>query len=125
MPQMLNEPKPRTFTFTKSGWILRVIASDVCLALLAAILVWFGIVMPVLPSQPWIRYALTIVGLVALYVLFEFMLRALVSGPIVRWMEAHNNRVLPKSSRGKEQKQATNSYPTASDVETAVEQKRA
>ena len=125
MPHRISEEQSRIFTFTRSGWIMRVIASDVCLAVVPAVLIWFKLVIPALPSQAFLRYSLTILGLPGLYIFFEFVLGALVGGPMCGWMKRHDERGLPKSTGGGGGKQVTDRYSTASDVEAAYERKRA
>ncbi len=98
MPQQSSEVGRRIFTFTKSGWIMRAVAADVCLSVLMAVVVWLRLVMPILPSQTWIRYTLTVFGLPVLYVVFEFILGALVSGPLSTWMKRYDEPVVAKSS---------------------------
>jgi hypothetical protein len=81
---------------------MRAIAADVCLSVLITVVVWSRLVMPRLPSQAWIRYSLTVFGLPVLYVVFEFLLGALVSGPLCTWMKRYDEHVLAKSSRTEE-----------------------
>jgi hypothetical protein len=55
----------------------------VCLAIAVTGLVWFTLIIPILPPTRWIRYLLTPVGVVFLYSVAEIVISKLFTDPIV------------------------------------------
>jgi hypothetical protein len=83
--------------FARARWIRRLWALDVCLAVAAAILIWFQFIVPLLPPARWIRYALTPFGLVFVYCLAEILITNLFSYPIERVMRGEHEGVLERA----------------------------
>jgi len=109
--------KPRIFTFNRSGWSLRIVDLDEWVTAVIAVAIWFKFVMPLLPTQPWIKYAITILGLVVSFVVLEFLLVIFVSGPIGNLMQKYDDRVYGRVFSADERKHIENPSADSSGVE--------
>src|SRR5579872_4471508 len=85
--------KRRIFTFTRAGWASRMIDVEEWLGTIAAVVIWFKFVLPLLPGQPWIRYPITIVGLLVVGFLAIMAVELLLGIPIERLMDGYDERV--------------------------------
>src|SRR5713101_9470671 len=90
--QSTEKYKPRIFTFRRSGWTSRLVDFDEWIPMVAAIAIWAKFVMPLLPTQPWMKYAITIVGVLVIAFLLEFLV-VLLPSPIHGLMEKYDERV--------------------------------
>jgi hypothetical protein len=95
--------KPRIFTFSRSGWALRIVDLDEWVGILATVVIWFKFVLPLLPAQPWIKYPITIVGLL----IFSFVATMAVEilDPLHGWMEKYDERVYQRVFSAEERKE--------------------
>ena len=86
--------KPRTFTFFRSGWTLRLVDLDEWVGTIAAVVIWWKFVLPLLPSEPWVKYSITAVGLLACG--FVAIMVVGLLDPLHRWMDKYDERVLKR-----------------------------
>jgi hypothetical protein len=106
--------KPRIFTFWRSGWILRLVDLDEWVGTIVAVVIWFKFVLPVLPMQPWIRYPITIVGLI----LFGFCSIMVVElfDPLHGWMKKYDERVFNREFTPEEREYINDPHADSSKV---------
>lgn len=58
--------KPRIFTFRRSRWRSQFTDLGETVGPLAVLVIWVKVILPLLPAEPWIRYPITVVGVIIL-----------------------------------------------------------
>ncbi len=109
--------KSKIFTFERSGWKSRIVRFDESIPIILSAVIWARFVFPNLPSNPWMKYPISLVGVLIGAFFAEFLVVIFITGPIGSWMEQHDEKVYRRVLTDEEREDIKEGYLSPEHIE--------